>query len=519
MLTSLIKPPMRFDAGTLVKDVTSTLKNCPPMTSLAVFDGEQFLGLLMKHAMDRKIASLFGVPLYYNRPITMLLDNSHLSVSPCLSLEEVARKATSRSPLEVYDDVAVVDGGEFLGVLSVQSILNALAERQIESAHQVARARMDFLARMSHEIRTPMNAILGVADLLQESVLSTEQEEYVQIFQSAGNVLLDVVNDVLDLSKIEAGELQLETVPVDLNDLIRDIGSLARLNAEKKGLRFRLDLSEGGFTSVLGDPTRLRQVLLNLIGNAVKFTDQGEITLTVCRVTESASIHFAVTDTGPGIPGEQLGTIFQPFHQAEAGITRKYGGTGLGLPICSNLVAAMGGRLQVESAPEQGSRFFFTLDLPVAPETEISSRAVPRTAPPAPAEPAAPLPTRRILIAEDVPVNRKMLELFLKKTGVISVAVENGRDALEHFQRDVFDAVLMDMEMPIMDGMEATRRIRSWEQERDLPCTPIIALTAHAFPEVREQAFNAGCTSYLTKPFKKAEILSVLQDLSGSSAA
>ncbi|HKK32924.1 MAG TPA: ATP-binding protein [Desulfomicrobiaceae bacterium] len=520
MLNSLIKPPMRFDARTLVKDVATALESCPPMTSLAVFDGERFLGLLMKHAMDRKVASLFGVPLYYNRPITMLLDGKNLTVSPCLSIEEVARKATSRPPLEVYDDVAVVDGKKFLGVLSVQTILNALAERQIESAHQVARSRMDFLARMSHEIRTPMNAILGVADLLQETNLSTEQEEYVQIFQSAGNVLLDVVNDVLDLSKIEAGQLKLESVPVDLSELIRDIASLTGINAGNKGLRFRLDIPENGFPPVLADPTRLRQILLNLLGNAIKFTEQGEITLTLCRVARSSSIHFAVTDTGPGISDDQLQTIFKPFHQAEPGTTRKYGGTGLGLPICSNLVAAMGGQVQVESTPNIGSRFFFTLDLPAAPGSrETAGPKPPRAILPSAPVGSDPFPIQKILIAEDIPVNRKMLELFLKNTGTTSVTVENGRDALAHFQQDTFDAVLMDMEMPIMDGIEATRQIRAWEQEQDRICTPIIALTAHAFPEIRDQAFQAGCTSYLTKPFKKSEILSALRDIAGSTAA
>ena len=514
MLTSLIKAPLCFEASTLVKDVTVILEKSPPMTSMAIFDGDRFLGLLMKHAMDRKIASLFGVPLYYSRPISMLLDGTGLTVPSHTNLEEVARKATGRSPLEVYDDVAVVDGKQFLGVVSVQSILNALAERQIESAHQVARARMDFLARMSHEIRTPMNAILGVADLLQETTLSTEQEEYVQIFHSAGNILLNVVNDVLDLSKIEAGQVRLESIYVDLDDLIRDITSLTRLNADKKGLQFFLDIPESGFQPVMSDPTRIRQILLNLTGNAVKFTETGQITLTVQRVGTSSSIHFAVSDTGPGIREDKLHAIFQPFQQAENSTSRHYGGTGLGLPISSNLVGAMGGKLQVESTPGRGSRFFFSLPLPQAPRKQDSLHKRHHGNIPS-ASPAAPQ-SQKILIAEDVPVNRKMLELFLKNTGITSVTVENGRDALEIFQQDMFDAVLMDVEMPVMDGLEATRRIRAWEQERCQNCTPIIALTAHAFPEIREQAFEAGCTSYLTKPFKKAEILAAIKGIADS---
>jgi CheY-like chemotaxis protein/anti-sigma regulatory factor (Ser/Thr protein kinase) len=501
---------------------------------------------------------------------------------------------------------------------------------------------------MSHEIRTPLNAIIGSADLLWETTLSAEQSEYVGMFRRAGATLLSVINDVLDLSKIEAGHLELDPIEFDLVDLVEQTAQIVAPRAHQKQVELICSLDPQLPSHVYGDPTRIRQVLLNLLGNAVKFTERGEVALSVSRSQEQASeaIRFTVQDTGIGIPADKLGSIFASFTQADSSTTRKYGGTGLGLTISKRLVELMGGELRVESTPGLGSAFTFDLTLPavagagnaaaapvelqgmralivddnatnrrilheflsgwemVVTEAEGGAAAIAAlegaTTAGAPYrlilldcrmpemdgfEVAAALgrsttvahatimmltsdgrggdiararalglgsylvkPVRRaelyqaivaslgkstaaspghaaasgelalesdwrplrILLAEDSRDNQLLIQAFLKRHPFRIDTAENGQEALQRYQDARYDLVLMDVQMPLMDGYAATRAIRAWERVAGRAETPILALTANAMQDDILKSEAAGCTTHLTKPIKKARLLEAI---------
>lgn len=510
-------------------------------------------------------------------------------------------------------------------------------------ADKATRSKSEFLARMSHEIRTPMNAILGMAEMLQETGLSEEQQEYVKTFSSAGELLLGIINDILDFSKIEVGQIKLESIPFNLRELVDDVNKLFVYRAEEKSLKLEKKVSEGLAHRYVGDPTRIRQIVINLVGNALKFTSTGGVTMSV---TESVMDDgapcclFAVKDTGIGIPKSKLDAVFESFAQADSSTTREFGGTGLGLAISKKLVELMGGRIWVESETGQGTTFFFKLPLvpdqqvqvpefrlkipadthllivedqpenrgslsslvrgwglaPVSaasaakavdalnahkkdfafqailvdsyvdglPGIEIVELLVGQGIPVANlvlavenADDLAQLPKAsdfgplsyilknerdavlhdkihdvvsesqrqrmtdfqhkgwKILLVDDVEANRRVVELFLKSSNVTLVHAENGKIAVEKFTEEPFDLVLMDMEMPVMDGLEATRRIRAWEQDKREYKTPIIALTAHAFQEHRQKTMDAGCTEFLAKPIKKQALINIIDLFAG----
>ncbi|MEP6872813.1 MAG: ATP-binding protein [Burkholderiales bacterium] len=380
----------------------------------------------------------------------------------------------------------------------------AETDREARRTAEIAsEAKSTFLAHMSHEIRTPMNAIVGMSYLLLQGGLQARERDRVQKIHDAATALLGIINDILDFSKIEAGRLDLEAIPFDLREVMDGVLDIVGLNAQAKGLALRLELPPGLPTALVGDPSRLRQVLMNLGQNAVKFTERGEVTFTV-RVLESdaaaAHLRFEVQDTGIGMPSDVQQQLFRPFTQGDASTSRRYGGTGLGLTISHHLVSMMGGDIDVESAPGQGSRFGFDLHCSLQREAQAK-----RVSPP-PADPSV-LRGAHMLLVEDNPINREIAESLLHSAGVTVAVACNGQEALEMLARGRYDGVLMDCQMPVLDGYEATRRLRREPQWQDLP---VIAMTADALVGDRERALAAGMNDHIVKPIRVDEMYGTL---------
>ena len=383
-------------------------------------------------------------------------------------------------------------------------------------AESASRTKSDFLASMSHEIRTPMNAIMGIADLLAKTSLTPEQDNFVQIFRRSGDNLLNLINDILDLSKVEASQLDLEQTGFALGDHLEKVMEMVAGRAHEKGLSLTCEIAPGASMDLMGDPTRLRQVLLNLLGNAIKFTEAGTVSLKVDADPDLAvptALRFSVSDTGIGIAGDKLAQIFERFTQADSSTTRRFGGTGLGLTISKRLVELMGGRIGVSSTVGKGSVFTFSVPF------EVWAAATRTVSAPVGAGPAVALPRLRILMAEDSPDNQTITLAYLEDTPYRIDVAETGKAAFEMFRTGDYDLVLMDRQMPVMDGLSATRAIRAWEKSNDLAPTPIIALTASALKGDRETCLAAGCTAYLTKPIKQETLLQAIFDFSAVAQA
>lgn len=400
----------------------------------------------------------------------------------------------------------------------LNTLLNYLETKNEEliiektKAEDATRAKSLFLANMSHEIRSPMNGILGLSQLLRKADLAEEHKDMLQVICTSGENLLQIINDILDYSKIEAGQIEIEEIEFDLKKLVDTIYHLLNFKTQEKNIEFIIDIEDNIPISLIGDSFRLNQILMNLVNNAIKFTHKGSVKLSIkCleKTNEYVSLFFSIKDTGIGISKEAQTKLFKEFTQTDSSTTRKYGGTGLGLAISKNLTNLMGGKISLESTPDIGSEFMFELKFAYKEkETEMLNNE------------NVEIPKQlSILVAEDNPINQKVAILTLRHMGLQCDVAKNGLEAFEMHKENHYQVILMDMQMPVLDGINATEKIRHFESENpDLAKTFIIALTANAFVEDKQNCIDAGMNDFISKPFKEEALKKILSQVSKSIA-
>ncbi|XBQ15072.1 MAG: ATP-binding protein [Oceanicaulis sp.] len=517
----------QLDPMTSGSEVYDLFSDDPDLLVCAVVEAGRPIGLVARNAFFLRMADTHGRALFAKRPVTFVMDKDPLVVEADRLVSELSRHILTDRNAALFDGFIITEDGKYAGVgtgVSLMKMLQAESEERnrklVALAEQLGRARIEalsanqakseFLATMSHEIRTPLNGVLGVAQLLQESGLNDEQARLVRTIRTSGEVLLRLLNDILDLSKIEAGKMELETTRFELDELVQAAWSLWRPRAEEKGLRLSVTAEGCAGASLQGDPVRLKQLLFNLVGNAIKFTKEGSVTarLTLTDIGPGRTVLRAeVTDTGCGVPEAAKAKLFTAFTQADGATTRKFGGTGLGLTICKRLTDLMGGSIGFQSTEGSGSTFWFEAPLRrAAPvETDVAPVDIEAAVPEMAAEGDGP----RILVAEDNPINQEVVRGFLKLRGWSCDMAPDGVQALAAVQRAAYDVVLMDVQMPGMDGFEATARIRALDGPASR--VPIIALTANAMRGDEIRCREAGMDGYVAKPIEKDRLFDAIE--------
>ncbi|MBF0194642.1 MAG: response regulator [Magnetococcales bacterium] len=516
------------------KQLQAILSNTSAMVFLKDLEGryilinkrfEELFNLKNKNVINKTDFELFPNTIaqkLYENDLTVLEHGKSLEIEEVIYHNDKYHTYISvKFPLYNEDNTIFAIGGIATDITDRKRAEDDLCEAK-QNAELANRAKSQFLAAMSHDIRTPMNAILGMGEVLADSGLNEEQMQHLEVLTHAGEGLLALINDILDLSKIEAGQLQLDTVSFSLPDLILSTVQILKQRATQKSLELIYHIDHDCNKAVVGDPQRLQQVLLNLLGNSIKFTEKGKITLEV-KSHFADRILFEIEDTGIGISPKMLSAIFQPFTQADNSITRRFGGSGLGLSICNHLVEQMGGTIQVESEVDKGSNFSFTARLPRSTGNLADQILTQVTRPKSRKLPSKKIVGKKsimhILLVDDADDNILVVKAFLRKTQHKIIIAKNGEQAVETFAKGIFDIIFMDMMMPVMDGYEATRRIRALEKEAERPAIPIIALTANAMKEDLDKTIDAGCDMYLSKPIRKEHLLDVIGSYAQKSKA
>lgn len=493
----------------------------------AVVEDDKPIGLVARNAFFLRMADTHGRALFAKRPVTYVMDKDPLVVESNHLLSLLSRHIVTDRISALFDGFIITDKGRYAGVGTgvglmrmIQSESEERNRKLVALAEQLGQARLEamsankvkteFVATMSHEIRTPLSGMMGLTQLLQETGLNDEQTKLSRSIQDAGDVMLALLNDVLDLSKIEAGKMKLRSSAFALEDLAESASQLWRGRALKKGLDFSVRCEGSELGPVKGDPVRLKQVLFNLIGNAIKFTETGkvDVVLTLTPLTPSRVIlRGEVTDTGCGVPIGARDTLFKSFMQAEPDTQDSAAGTGLGLAICKQLVGLMDGLIDFDPARRDGSHFWFELPIALADEAEAALPLAARQSPD-----GAHAHSPNLLLVEDNAMNQAVIEGFLNLRGWTCATVSSGAEALERLEGEDFDLILMDVRMPGMDGLEVTRRIRQMSKSQTRS-TPVMALTANALREEQAECLRAGMDGYVSKPIQRSAFFAEMDRL------